>query len=807
MLAANELQNVLPSSAVPGGMSPHEAWWGEKPDVGMYRTFGCEAMVLTPAADRGSKAAPVSRKMIHIRHDMAAKGYRFYDPVSKRVVISRDCWFMEMNPGGAPERSTGGTPTVQVGSEEPEEDDEGQGDSTDPGGLEDLAEEAEEDLPPLGQPYVQVPVREEPAGPPEGNPPGGVPVVHPGPAEGEEGQGRPGEQVQEAHEPAPAYQPYVLALPHREPRSEQPSNYSPPHTRSHGPPQGGHSNSYSPPHTRSRTRRERAQQAKSEAKAQGPLPSTMRIPQSYKEARESPESAEWAAAEREEIASMLENEVWGEPVDLPPGATVVSSKWVYDIKYKGTGEVERLKARFVGRGCSQIEGKDYHADNIHAPTVRTETVKVVTHVGARNGWYFRLLDVKCAYLAAPVKERVYIRQPQGYEDPRNPTGVLLLKKAIYGLKQSARAWYGRLSEVLIAQGFEINAVDPSLFQRRRGDTVILVQVYVDDLGVVSNSEQEIDAFQEAMESEFRMKDLGETTYYLGVHFDHDKDNRTVHLHQNLYIQHTLDRFQMQGAKTAATPLEEGHTLTLEEPWKPGEEEEMRGVPYAELLGCLNYLSTCTRPDISYAVSLLSRYSREGKHHRKHWDAAKRVLRYLKGTPRVGITLGGTAPVELRAYSDASLGDDLSDRRSTLAYCTTLGSGPISWKSTRSKPVATSTAESEYYAASAGGKEVVYLRQLLASLGYTQTGPTPFSCDNQAAIAIAKNPEHHSRTKHIDICYHWIRDAVKRGVLQLQYLPSEENPADLLTKALGRKQHEYLLGILQVQDSPGVGTTS
>lgn len=178
---------------------------------------------------------------------------------------------------------------------------------------------------------------------------------------------------------------------------------------------------------------------------------------------------------------------------------------------------------------------------------------------------------------------------------------------------------------------------------------------------------------------------------------------------------------------------------------------MKEVPYAQLLGSFNYLCTCTRPDISYAVSLLSKYCAEGKHHRKHWEGAKRVLRYLKGTPTHDITLGGTEPLELRAYSDASLGDDLSDRRSTLAYCTTLGAGPVSWKSTRSKPIATYTAESEYYAAAAGGKEVAYLRQLLTSLGYGPSRPTPFGCDNQAAIAIAKNPQYHSRTKHIDIC--------------------------------------------------------
>jgi len=298
-----------------------------------------------------------------------------------------------------------------------------------------------------------------------------------------------------------------------------------------------------------------------------------------------------------------------------------------------------------------------------------------------------------------------------------------------------------------------------------------------------------------------MKELGETRYYLGIHFTHHPEHKMVHLHQARYIQQLLEQFHMQDAKTVMTPMEENHTLTQVEDPEPGELEEMAGVPYAKLVGSLNFLSYCTRPDISCPVSILSRFVAEGKARRKHWEAAKRVLRYLKGTATHGVTLGGTNPIQLQAYADASWADDLQDRKSTLGYCTFLGAGPISWKSGKSSAVAQSTAESEYYAAGEAAKEVVHLRQLLQTMGFQQPMPTPFGSDSQAALAMTKNPEFHARTKHIDIRHHWLRDIVREGVIQPGYVATEHNPADLLTKALGREKHFHLLSLMKVQEDP------
>jgi hypothetical protein len=203
-----------------------------------------------------------------------------------------------------------------------------------------------------------------------------------------------------------------------------------------------------------------------------------------------------------------------------------------------------------------------------------------------------------------------------------------------------------------------------------------------------------------------------------------------------------------------------------------------------------YLQTCTRPDLAYAASLLSRFMADGAHRRKHWVAAKRVLRYLQGTKDHGVVLGGEAELRLQVEADSSWADDAGDRKSSQGYIATLGSGPIDWKSQKSGNVATSTAEAEYYAAGAGAREVIYLRELLMSLGHPLTGPTPLWCDNQAAVAITHNPEFHARTKHIGIAHHFIRDEVAKGVISVQYIPTEENRADLMTKALGDHLHAY-----------------
>jgi hypothetical protein len=350
-------------------------------------------------------------------------------------------------------------------------------------------------------------------------------------------------------------------------------------------------------------------------------------------------------------------------------------------------------------------------------------------------------------------------------------------------------------------GFESNPVDNSLFQRTVEGKVFYVLVYVDDLVLAADCPKELGEFKEEMSRRFTMTDLGELRYYLGLHVARDNQRGTIQLHQRRYIEELLEKFGMAECKAVKTPLPTDHDLTLPEPWKEGEEEEMKGVPYAQLVGSLMYVMTCTRPELAYPAALLSRYMAVGVARKKHWVAAKRVLRYLKGTKDHGIVLGGASRVELRVEVDSSWADDLSDRKSTQGFVATLGLGPISWKSQRSPAVALSTTEAEYYAAGLGGREVMHLRQLLDSLGHPQTAATTLWCDNQSAVAISANAEFRSRTKHIDIRHHWIREQVEEGHLQLEYIATEHNSADLMTKALGEPKHLGFMKMLHIR-GPG-----
>jgi hypothetical protein len=779
LILANECHNSVSSSATPDGVTPHEAWTGEKPDIRRFRRFGCQAIVHTPAHQRGSKVAPTGKRMVHIRHDLEHKGWLFYDPKERKTVISRDAAFLEDEPANTllaplgrlttqprpepesmPPVPPTGDPDLCEKDDDPCEATEGQV-APPPTGVQGGTQVGDA-LPGVSESAPQ-PVETQVTGEPTGEAPtdGGQAPSTPS------GQGVPGQQEVQQE-----------GLPRRSTRDRRaPAPYW-----IVNPEKALHSSVSTDPLT----------------PAQGKIP----IPNNYRESLASPHKEGWQEAHEKEIGVHRKNRTWGEVVDLPPGKTVVGSKWVHAVKYKETGEVERLKARLVAQGFSQREGRDYHAEAIFAPTVRRETIRALAHLGAQEGYEFHLMDVEGAYLYADLTEEVYLQQPEGFVDPSNPTGVLRLRKAIYGLKQSARAWHGRLSAHLIKLGFVANEVDPSLFQRIRGEKKFFVQVYVDDLGLVTNCKEELREFQEDMGAEFKMKDLGKTTYYLGIHFQHQPNQRTVHLHQELYIRQLVEKFGLQDSKVASTPMEEGHTLATEQPWAEGEEEDMANTPYAQLVGSLNYLSSCTRPDIAYSLSVLSRYTGTGKYQRRHWEAAKRVVRYLKGTPRYGVTLGGREPLYLHAHGDASWGDDHEERRSTLGYLTTLGSGPISWKAGRSKTVATSSAESEYYAAGEATREVMSLRQLLSSWGLSAAGPTPISCDSQAALAMMQNPEFHGRTKHIEVKHHFIREKVKHGIIHPYYIQSENNPADILTKALGRGKHYHMLPLMGVQDASG-----
>jgi hypothetical protein len=284
-----------------------------------------------------------------------------------------------------------------------------------------------------------------------------------------------------------------------------------------------------------------------------------------------------------------------------------------------------------------------------------------------------------------------------------------------------------------------------------------------------------------------MKDLGELTNYLGMTITRNRSARTISLSQSSYINAILDRFDLEDAKPSSTPLPVHHTLTS--PPVPSVEPCNR--PYPDLIGALMYAMVCTRPDLAYPVSVLSRYVGSSRFTETHWLAAKRVLRYLRGTSSLSLTLGGLTPPELEGFTDSSWADDQTDRRSSQGYGFRLGSGLISWRSTRSSSVALSSCEAELYAGTMAAQEARWLCFLLAELGYPQNPPTLW-CDNASTIFLTKDPVFHNRTKHIELRHFFLRELVQRNLLTIKHIPSDQNLADIFTKALDRSTHAWFL---------------
>ena len=312
---------------------------------------------------------------------------------------------------------------------------------------------------------------------------------------------------------------------------------------------------------------------------------------------------------------------------------------------------------------------------------------------------------------------------------------------------------------------------------------------MDDLIILASNVTQLKWLKSELEKEFEMSDLGELHYCLGVEFERNREAHTITMNQRSYIEEVLKRFNMEECKPVGTPFDVNSKLLklLDEEFV-NVQREMKGVPYKARVGSLMYAMVATRADIAFAVSTVSQFmSKAGP---PHWMAVKRIMRYLKGTLDFKLCLGGK-DIVLRGFCDADWAGDANDRRSTTGYVFFVGVGVISWKCKKQPTIALSTTEAEYMATSHCTKEAVWLRQLLADVGYVQEGPTSIMCDNQGCIALAKNPTHHSRTKHIDVQHHFIREKLENQEICLKYCPTEDMIADVLTKPLAKDRHQAL----------------
>jgi hypothetical protein len=520
------------------------------------------------------------------------------------------------------------------------------------------------------------------------------------------------------------------------------------------------------------------------------------LPQSYKEAIQGPQGRYWQEAMVEEYQALIQNQTWTLS-DLPAGRKPIGGRWVYAIKYKADGSIERFKARWVAKGFSQRPGYDFV--HTYAPTVMASTVRTVLALVATEDLEFDIVDITAAYLNGDLDEDVYMIQPTGFTS-NDASRVCKLKKAIYGLKQAGRQWWKTLRSFLLGLGFRISKVDACLYLFTKGKDKLWIPVHVDDQGLASNSRRLLDWVKDALQKKFKIRDLGPATTFLGIQITRDRPNRKLYLSQHRYIDDLLDRFNMGNANSHnyVTPLDPGCKLTpATEPATYEESAEMAQIPYREAVGGLQWASITTRPDIAYATGVLGQFTQDPRP--QHWKAVQHVLRYLKGTRRWRLAYGrSTDGIPLKQYGDASYAGDY-DRKSINGGATFIGNCLVAWHSKRQSTVATSTAAAEYYAAHAAGREALATRHILSELGYAHTGPTPLYCDNQATCKITCDPKHDSRLKHVDVLWHWLREQVDYQNLSIHYIPTQQMVADIFTKSLSADKHITLCKALGLQE--------
>ncbi|GJT37724.1 putative RNA-directed DNA polymerase [Tanacetum coccineum] len=466
----------------------------------------------------------------------------------------------------------------------------------------------------------------------------------------------------------------------------------------------------------------------------------------------------WIEAMNNEMDALYRNDTW-EIVELPFGRKAIGGKWVYKIKYKSSGDIDRYKARYVAKGYNQKEGIDF--DETFSPVVKIVTVRCVINLAVQYDWSIFQLDVNNAFLYGDLDETVYMSLPEGFFNPRD-NRVCRLKKSLYGLKQAPRQWNAKLTQTLIEHGFIQSKSDYSLFTKSESGKFMVLLVYVDDIIITGNNVDEIEKFKKYLNSKFMIKDLGKLKYFMGIEVI-DTD-RGLCLSQRKYCLDLLSDFGLLACKPSATPLEQNLTITNE----PSSTYPVLDnvTEYQKLIGKLIYL-THTRPDISYSVHCLSQFMH--KPLKSHLKIALKVLRYLKNNPGIGVHIVKKPKGSLEAFVDADWAKCVVTRKSVTGFCIKLNGSLVSWKSKKQNTLSKSSAEAEYRAMASVTSEIVWILKILKDLNWDHFMPVNMFCDSQAAIKIAANPVFHERTKHLEIDLHFVREKILSGVLKTQKL--------------------------------------
>lgn len=744
---ASYIRNRCPSQSL-NGRTPHEVWTEKIPSLRYFQIFGSTAYMLNKAQKR--KFDSKSIRCIFVGYANDSKAYRLWDPKAKKIRKSRDVKFFSTNLRGKEnesfinkdffEKSATRINNVEGSTTDSISEEDASIDINLSNDLEHAVEEENnivDDVPEPDQPEMKI------------------------------GRGRP-RIIRTGQRGRPR------RMPHMVPTEESTVSHEENRTNENV----------------SIVENEEYHSADDNDLVEfAGLSAYSSDPETIQEAFASPEADEWKHAMLVEYEALRKNNTWI-LVDRPKGKNVIGSKWVLKTKYNADNTVEKRKARLVAKGFAQKPKIDF--TETFAPVAKVGSIRLIIALAAELKLDVFQLDVVSAYLNGDIEEQIYMEIPEGLPQILGKRGteksskVCLLKKALYGLKQSGRQWYRKLDSKLRQLKMKPLDADGCVYIYKRKNQVTLVAVYVDDIIIATNDQEKLQELKGNLAKSFEMKDLGRLHHCLGIEFCQDLKTKEIRMTQKQYIENILKRFNMENCKPISTPV--NVSMKLAKSMNPKTEEqrkEMEKVPYRELVGSLMYLATSTRPDIAHIVSALGQYNNDPGE--EHWKAAKRVLRYLKNTENRGLTYQKSNE-SLAGYSDADWAANVDDRRSYTGYAFTFAGAAINWISRKQKTVAMSTAEAEYVALSEATKEAIHLRRFLFEVLGTVEATTIF-CDNQSAGLMAKNPVFHERTKHIAIKYHFVREVIESKDIIVKYLPTEEMPADVLTKGLCLPKHE------------------
>ncbi|KAL0546737.1 hypothetical protein IC582_016650 [Cucumis melo] len=524
-------------------------------------------------------------------------------------------------------------------------------------------------------------------------------------------------------------------------------------------------------------------------------------PKSVDECRNRKDWSKWKEAIQAKLNLLTKREVFGPIVYTPKGVKPVGFKWVFVCKRNENNEVTRYKARLVAQGFSQRPGIDYEVT--YSPVVDIITLRYLISLIACENLDMHLMDVVTAYLYGSLENEIYMKIPEGFKIPESYNSnsrelcPIKLQRSLYGLKQSGRMWYNRLSEYLLKEGYQNNPICPCVFIKKSQSGFAIIAVYVDDLNIIGTPE-ELSKAIEYLKKEFEIKDLGKTKIFPGLQIEHLADG--IFIHQSTYTEKILKRFYMDKAYPLNIPMVVRSLDVKKDIFRSREDkEELLGpeVPYLSAIGALMYLANNTRPDIAFSVNLLARYSSSPT--KRHWNGVKHVLRHLRGTIDMGLFYSNKSNFDLVGYPDAGYLSDPHKARSQTGYLFTCEGIAISWRSIKQTMTTTSSNHVEILATHEASRECAWLRSMThhiretCSLSFSKNLPTILFEDNTACIAQIKGEYiKGDRTKHISPKLFYTHDLEENGDINVQQISSKDNLANLFAKPLPTSTFEKLV---------------